>query len=151
GRFAQALGYLNNQWTALQKYLEDARLPIDNNQAERTIRPLTLGRKNWLFLGHPAGAGWGQTWLFCLWASSTEGVGLLRVRGFRAVGDLRAGALRPRTGVRFGLFVFGRGRPVGLDDHVRLEDRSACQPTSVIERRWPEGGRGSRVRAQTPV
>ena len=54
--FGKALGYLANQWTALQKYLDDPRLPIDNNHAEQTIRPLTVGRRNWLFLGHPAAA-----------------------------------------------------------------------------------------------
>jgi hypothetical protein len=54
--FGKAVGYLTNQWAALQKYLDDARLPIDNNQAESTIRPLAIGRKNWLFLGQPAAA-----------------------------------------------------------------------------------------------
>jgi hypothetical protein len=52
----QAVGYLRNQWSALQVYLRDGRIPIDNNQSEQTIRPLTVGRGNWLFLGHPAAA-----------------------------------------------------------------------------------------------
>lgn len=47
----QAVGYLRNQWSALQLYLKDGRLPIDNNHSERVIRPLTIGRKNWMFLG----------------------------------------------------------------------------------------------------
>jgi hypothetical protein len=51
-----ALGYLRNQWSALQIYLGDGRIPIDNDQSERTIRPLTVGRANWLFLGHPRAA-----------------------------------------------------------------------------------------------
>lgn len=55
-RFSKAVGYLKNQWTALQKYLLDGRLPIDNNQAEQVIRPLAVGRRNWLFLGHPHAA-----------------------------------------------------------------------------------------------
>ncbi len=37
-------------------YLSDGRIPIDNDQSERTIRPLTVGRVNWLFLGHPQAA-----------------------------------------------------------------------------------------------
>jgi len=37
---AQAVGYLRNQWSALQLYLKDGNLPIDNNQSERVIRPL---------------------------------------------------------------------------------------------------------------
>ena len=51
----KAVGYLRNQWSALQVYLRDGRLPIDNDQSEQTIRPLTVGRSNWLFLGHPRG------------------------------------------------------------------------------------------------
>jgi transposase len=54
--FGQAVGYLKNQWNALQRYLSDGRLPIDNDQAEQAIRPLALGRKNWIFLGHPRAA-----------------------------------------------------------------------------------------------
>ncbi|MBU0499900.1 MAG: IS66 family transposase [Gammaproteobacteria bacterium] len=51
-----ALHYLNNQWPYLIRYLEDGRLPIDNNLAERAIRPFVIGRKNWLFSATPAGA-----------------------------------------------------------------------------------------------
>ena len=47
----QAVGYLRNQWVALQRYLQDGNLPPDNNHSERVIRPLTIGRKNWMFLG----------------------------------------------------------------------------------------------------
>jgi len=46
-RFGQAVGYLQNQWTSPQRYLADGRIPIDNNQSEQIIRPLTTGRKNW--------------------------------------------------------------------------------------------------------
>jgi len=52
----KAIGYLRNQWTALRRYLSDGRIPIDNNQSEQEIRPLTVGRKNWTFLGHPRAA-----------------------------------------------------------------------------------------------
>ena len=52
----EAIGYLRNQWTALRRYLNDGDIPIDNDQSERTIRPLTVGRGNWLFLGHPRAA-----------------------------------------------------------------------------------------------
>jgi transposase len=55
-RIGKALAYLRNQWSALQVYLSDARIPIDNDQTERTLRPLTVGRANWLFLGHPQAA-----------------------------------------------------------------------------------------------
>lgn len=51
-----ALGYMRNQWTALRRYLSDGNIPIDNNQSEQIIRPLVVGRGNWLFLGHPDAA-----------------------------------------------------------------------------------------------
>jgi len=54
--FGKAVTYLKNQWTALRRYLDDPLLPIDNDQAEQTVRPLTVGRRNWLFLGHPRAA-----------------------------------------------------------------------------------------------
>ncbi|WP_019606540.1 IS66 family transposase, partial [Teredinibacter turnerae] len=52
----KALVYLNNQWGRLVTYLEDGRYPMDNNAAERAIRPFTIGRKNWLFSKSQAGA-----------------------------------------------------------------------------------------------
>ena len=52
----EALGYMRNQWTALRRYLSDGNIPIDNDQSERTIRPLVVGRGNWQFLGHPDAA-----------------------------------------------------------------------------------------------
>jgi transposase len=55
-RIGESLGYLRNQWSALRVYLSDGRIPIDNDQSERTIRPLAVGRNNWLFLGHPRAA-----------------------------------------------------------------------------------------------
>jgi transposase len=54
--FGKAVGYLRNHWQALQRYVNDGNLPISNDQVEQTLRPLTVGRRNWLFLGHPAAA-----------------------------------------------------------------------------------------------
>ena len=48
---AKAVTYARNQWNALRCYTTDGRLTIDNNTAERTLRPQAVGRKNWLFLG----------------------------------------------------------------------------------------------------
>lgn len=53
-KFAEALGYLRNQWDALQVYLSDGRLPIDNNETEQLMKQVAIGRKNWLFLGSVA-------------------------------------------------------------------------------------------------
>jgi len=55
-KLGKALHYLNNQWDRLVAYLEDGHYPIDNNAAERAIRPFTIGRKNWMFSYSPAGA-----------------------------------------------------------------------------------------------
>ena len=52
---AKAIVYVLNHWEALRRYTEDGRLEIDNNRSERAIRPLAIGRKNWLFLGSPRG------------------------------------------------------------------------------------------------
>ena len=53
-KFAEALTYLRNQWDALQLYLSDGRLPIENNEVEQLMKQIALGRKNWLFIGSVA-------------------------------------------------------------------------------------------------
>lgn len=52
---AKAIRYARSRWEALTCYCGDGRLEISNNAAENAIRPLTLGRKNWLFAGSDAG------------------------------------------------------------------------------------------------
>jgi transposase len=51
-----AVRYLTNQWAALQRFVEDGRLAIDNNRAENQLRVVAVGRKNWLFAGSFDGA-----------------------------------------------------------------------------------------------
>ena len=48
---AKALDYSLRRWQALTHYLTDGNVPIDNNWIENQIRPIALGRKNWLFAG----------------------------------------------------------------------------------------------------
>jgi hypothetical protein len=48
---ARAIDYGLHRWTALTRYLGDGRLPADNNWIENRIRPIALGRNNWLFAG----------------------------------------------------------------------------------------------------
>ncbi|CCF95695.1 Putative transposase IS66 (fragment) [Ralstonia solanacearum K60] len=48
---ARAIDYSLKRWPALVRYLDDPAVPIDNNHVERQIRPLALGRSNWLFAG----------------------------------------------------------------------------------------------------
>ena len=52
----RALHYLLEQWPYLIRYLEDGRLELSNNRAERSIKPFVMGRKNWLFANTPGGA-----------------------------------------------------------------------------------------------
>lgn len=53
----KAVRYCLAEWDALNGYLKDGRLEIDNNLIENAIRPSAVGKKNWLFIGHPE-AGW---------------------------------------------------------------------------------------------
>ena len=55
---AEALGYALNNWHALRRYTEAGFLAIDNNAAEREMKRIAVGRKNWLTVGSPRG---GQT------------------------------------------------------------------------------------------
>lgn len=55
-QIGKAIYYVLNNWEALTSYLKDGRLEIDNNKIENLIRPLALGRKNFLFMGSPHGA-----------------------------------------------------------------------------------------------
>jgi transposase len=52
---AGAIRYARSRWDALTAYVDDGRLEISNNAAENAIRPVTVGRKNWLFAGSDAG------------------------------------------------------------------------------------------------
>ena len=49
--FAEALNYLRNHWEALNLFVTDGRMPIDNNDVEQLMKQVAIGRKNWLFLG----------------------------------------------------------------------------------------------------
>ncbi|AIQ14919.1 IS66 family transposase [Paenibacillus durus] len=55
-KLGEALGYCLNQWDKLTLFLEDGRIELDNNRAERSIKPFVIGRKNWLFANTPRGA-----------------------------------------------------------------------------------------------
>ena len=53
----KAIKYFLDEYEALLGYLRDGKFEIDNNLCENSIRPIAVGRKRWLFLGHP-NAGW---------------------------------------------------------------------------------------------
>jgi transposase len=52
---SKAIGYARNQRQALQRFLDDGRLPIHNNWSENALRREALGRRNWLFVGNDEG------------------------------------------------------------------------------------------------
>lgn len=65
GPAGKAIKYALNQWPKLLVYLDDGRVPIDNNSVENGIRPFVMGRKNWMISGGPRGAH-ASAWLYSL-------------------------------------------------------------------------------------
>ena len=68
----QAINYALNQWDALNRYCEQGFLAIDNNAAERAVRPCAIGRRNWLFCGND-GAGRTAAVLFSMMQLACSG------------------------------------------------------------------------------
>src|SRR6202789_3631567 len=54
---AGAIRYTLSHWRALTRYVDDGLLEIDNSAAERTLRAVSIGRKNYLFFGADSGGG----------------------------------------------------------------------------------------------
>jgi transposase len=52
---AKAINYLLNRWAAFTRFLDDGRVCLSNNAAERALRGVAIGRKNWTFAGSDAG------------------------------------------------------------------------------------------------
>jgi transposase len=55
GTLAKAIGYIRGQYRPLRRFLENGLVPIHNNACERAIRPIAVGRRNWLFAGSMRG------------------------------------------------------------------------------------------------
>jgi transposase len=70
----EALTYAANQWDALNVYLRDGNLAIDNNAAERAVKPFAIGRKNWMFFGSDRGGRTLAT--LCSFTATCELMGL---------------------------------------------------------------------------
>ena len=66
---ATAVGYALNQWEAFVRYCDEGWLMIDNTRSERRLRPIAIGRSNWMFFGSDGGGHTGAI-LFSLVASS---------------------------------------------------------------------------------
>jgi hypothetical protein len=61
----KAVRYLLNEYTALVGYLRDGRFEIDSNLVENDVRPSAVGKRRWLFIGHPD-AGWRSAVIYTL-------------------------------------------------------------------------------------
>ncbi|WP_437715939.1 transposase [Sorangium sp. So ce448] len=71
---AGAIGYALNQWTALNRFLEDGRLRLDNNRSELELRREAVGRKNWIFVGSKDGAEWNATIVSLIASCALHGI-----------------------------------------------------------------------------
>lgn len=74
GKVADAVKYARNQRRALLAFLRDGRIPIDNNACERAIRPVAIGRGNWLFAGSIQGANAAATIYTLVESAKASGV-----------------------------------------------------------------------------
>jgi len=74
GPLGRAITYALNHWPELSRYLEDGRLEIDNNACERAIKPFTVGRKNWLFVGNVRGANAAATLYSLIETAKANGI-----------------------------------------------------------------------------
>lgn len=118
-RLGRAFTYAIRQWPALYRFLEDGRVPPDNGALERTIRPIAVGRANWLFAG------------------SDEGARRLAI-AVSLLGTCRLAAIDPRLYLRDVIARIAAGWPqrrIGeLLPHAWAEERSqqlAAQPTAA--------------------
>ena len=64
----KAVNYFWNEYGALTGYMRDGRFEIDNNLVENSIRPTAVGRRRWLFIGHPD-AGWRSAVIYSMLVS----------------------------------------------------------------------------------
>ncbi len=74
GLLSSAFTYIHNQWPKLIVFVEDGRLQLDNNNAERHIRPIATGRKVWLFAQSEAGAKATATWYSLVETAKANGL-----------------------------------------------------------------------------
>ena len=70
----QALQYALNQRVTLRRFLDDARLRLDNNPSEQQLRREVIGRKNWLFCSSEDGAEWNTTFVSLIASCALHGL-----------------------------------------------------------------------------
>lgn len=69
-----AIGYAINQQKALERFLDDGRLPMTNNISERNLRKEAVGRKNWIFVGSEDGAAANTTFVSLIASCELHGI-----------------------------------------------------------------------------
>ena len=74
GLLTTAFTYLQNQWSKLIRFVEDPRLRLDNNLAERHVRPIAVGRRAWLFCRSQAGAKATAGWFSIVETAKANGI-----------------------------------------------------------------------------
>ncbi len=95
----EALDYTRNNWTALNQYAQHGQLAIDNNAAERSLRGIAIGRRNWLFLGSDRG-GRAAAVHFSLIASCLRTLNVEPFKYLHAICSRRSSALLPGSASR---------------------------------------------------
>jgi transposase len=109
----KALQYALNRWDALARYVEDGRLSIDNNLAERQLRGIAVTRKNFLFLGSDAG-------------------GKRAAIVYTVTETAKLNGLDPEAYIAAILDRLARGHPVGrLDELLPWNFQAECQAASL--------------------
>ena len=149
GKIGEALGYASNQWPTLVRYVQDGRLAIDNGAAEQAIRPLAVGRRNWLQI---AGDGGLQTSVddLALWDENFY-TGTVGGKGFLArqlqQGVLNDGTVLPGHALAYDQASgFGLVQPLGRLQAPRLARGSAAglRSPAPISRTHPVAASWSR-------
>jgi hypothetical protein len=114
---AGAIHYTLNQWEALCRYTEQPYLNIDNNAAERALKPVAIGRKNWLFAGH-------------------DEAGQSHARLWTLIGSAQRHGLDPQKYLRSVLAKIGQTKLSELDrflpDVWKSEDAAEPMPTAIV-------------------
>ena len=97
GKLQKAITYIKNRENFLITYLEDCRCSLSNNLSENSIRPVTVGRKNWLFSDTPDGASANALYLTIVEMAKAYGLNLYEYPKYllehRPNGDMTDGEL----------------------------------------------------------
>lgn len=92
--FANAIQYTLKFWQELIRYCEDGHVDIDNNAAERAMRPIALGRKNWLFAGSHHGGNVAAIVMGVIETAKLKGLNVMeRVKGLLLQDEIKCGAM----------------------------------------------------------